>query len=486
MARKYGSQTPRIQCAPNYVDSDGKDASKLFETYRHKLDLWQQRVITDWLGRDENDKLTASVCGLSIPRQNGKNELLAARELYGIVTTGEKILHTAQQVSTAREGFDRLAGFFTNEVDYPELAELVFSIRRGNGQEEIQLNNGGRVKFTSRSNTANLGFSIDVVIYDEAQALTDEQYNAIKPTLSASPNNTRQEIFTGTPPTPTMHGEVFSRHRRQAINGTNPKLSWHEWSIKDLPQKGTSINELVNLAYKVNPALGRRLTEDWTKQEALGMSLDGFANMRLGWWSETNTVKAITEKMWQDTLIEPQDVPTDGIDTYGVKFSNDGLHVAVAACRRTQNKKCHVECVHSSTLAEGLNWLIDFFCEPTRKKRISAIAIDGRNGTGVLLNALSQYYPKNALLIPSTRGVIDAAVMFENALRDREITHTNNKEGAQDELDKSALTATKRPIGSDGGWAYNGENPTPLDACTLALWASRTTKRNPNRKAVAW
>lgn len=488
MARKYGKQTPRIKCVPDYSYTDGDDARYVFKEYRHDLDPWQRDVIRDWLGRDDHDKLTATVCCLSIPRQNGKNELIAVREFYGIVTTGEKILHTAQQVSTAREAFDRLAGFFRNTSTEKgrKLAAMVDTIRRGNGQEEIVLKNGGRVKFTSRSNTSNLGFSVDVVIYDEAQALTDEQFNAMKPTLSASPNKTRQEIFTGTPPTASMHGEVFSRYRQQAIEGTNPKLAWHEWSVDKLPAKGTSVDELVKLAFDVNPAMGRRLTEDWTRQEALGMSLDGFSNMRLGWWSEIGNLKAITEQMWNDAFIEPEDVPTDGVVTYGVKFSPDGVHVAISACRRTPDKKCHVECIHSSTTAEGLNWMIDFFCEPERKKRTAAIAIDGRNGTGVLVNALLQYYPRKAILMPATKGVVDGAVMFENALRDHEVTHTNDENGSQDELDLSAITAVKRDVGSDGGWAYGGENPTPLEACTLALWASRNTKRDPNRKAVVW
>ena len=125
MARKYGAQTPRIKCVPNYSYSDGDDARFLFKKYRHDLDPWQVDVIRDWLGRDKHDKLTATICGLSIPRQNGKNEMLAVRELYGIVTTGEKILHTAQQVSTAREAFDRLAGFFSLEpIDTKFIASL--------------------------------------------------------------------------------------------------------------------------------------------------------------------------------------------------------------------------------------------------------------------------------------------------------------------------------------------------------------------------
>lgn len=485
MARKYGKQKPRIRFAPAYKYSDGADASELVKAYGYELDPWQKDVIKDWLGRDERDKYTSTTCGLSVPRQNGKNTLLEVRELYGLAINGEKMIHTAHQMNTARDAFLRLKKLFDADVN-EDLAKLVKTIRSGNGMEEIELKNGGRIKFSSRSNVSNLGFSVDVVVFDEAQALTDEQISVIMPIISASPNDNRQMIYTGTPPTVSMNGEVFARIRQSAIEQTNSELTWYEWSIEKLPPKGTKIDKLLNLAYDVNPAMGRRLTPEFTRQEALGMSLDGFSIMRLGWWSEIGNMKAITEQMWKDTFIKPEDAPTEGIVTYGVKFSPDGVHVAISACRRTAEGVCHVECIHSSTVVEGLNWMVDFFCEPERKKRTSAIAIDGRNGMGVLCNSLSQYYPKNAILLPSTKGVVDASVMFENALRDKEITHTNDKQGSQDELDVSALTAVKRDVGSDGGWAYGGENPTPLEACTLALWASRNTKRDPNRKAVVW
>lgn len=485
MARKYGKQKPRIRFAPAYKYSDGADASELVKAYGYELDPWQKDVIKDWLGRDERDKYTSTTCGLSVPRQNGKNTLLEVRELYGLAINGEKMIHTAHQVNTARETFLRLKKLFDADVN-EDLAKLVKTIRSGNGMEEIELKNGGRIKFSSRSNVSNLGFSVDVVVFDEAQAITDEQISVIMPIISASPNDNRQMIYTGTPPTVSMNGEVFARIRQSAIEKTNSKLTWYEWSVEKLPPKGTKVDKLLELAYDVNPAMGRRITPEFTRQEALGMSLDGFSIMRLGWWSEIVNMKAITEQMWKDTLIKPEDAPTEGIVTYGVKFSPDGVHVAISACRRTAEGVCHVECIHSSTVVEGLNWMVDFFCEPERKKRTSAIAIDGRNGMGVLCNSLSQYYPKNAILLPSTKGVVDASVMFENALRDKEITHTNDKQGSQDELDVSALTAVKRYVGSDGGWAYGGENPTPLEACTLALWASRNTKRDPNRKAVVW
>lgn len=477
---------PRYAITPNFAYSDGDDAVYLASQYGLVLDDWQKEVLKCWLGRRADDKFSSLTCGISVPRQNGKNAIVEVRELYGICACGEAILHTAHELKTARAAFERLRLFFTNEKEYPELVDAVEKIFSGNGKEEIRLKNGGVVVFSARSSASNRGFTYDTIIYDEAQHLTDDQQQAISPANIAGRLSNPQEIYLGTPPIPSLPSERFRTIRDNALKGIDTECSWHEWSIEKFPDKTITPNELVDLARIVNPALGIRIEERVIKSKALTTALDGFAREHLGWWSEEFRSVAISERMWKDSFIQPEDVSKDGVVTFGVKFSIDGIHVAISACRRTQDGRCHVECIHSTTVADGLTWMIDFFCEPARKKKTAAIAIDGRNGTGVLCNALLQYYSKKAILIPSTRGVVDASVMFENGLRDQEITHTNDKDGSQDELDKSALTATKRRIGNEGGWGYGGENSAPLESCALAVWASRTTKRNPNRKAVVW
>lgn len=49
-------------------------------------------------------------------------------------------------------------------------------------------------------------------------------------------------------------------------------------------------------------------------------------------------------------------------------------------------------------------------------------------------------------------------------------------------LNLSATTATRRAIGSRGGWGWGGDNSTPIEAASLALWGAKTSKRNPARK----
>ncbi|MBQ1293099.1 MAG: hypothetical protein IIY21_03615, partial [Clostridiales bacterium] len=47
-------------------------------------------------------------------------------------------------------------------------------------------------------------------------------------------------------------------------------------------------------------------------------------------------------------------------------------------------------------------------------------------------------------------------------------------------LRDSAITSVKRPI--SGGWGFGGEDSTPIEACALALWGAKNSKRDPNRK----
>lgn len=100
---KRGKQEPRIRIEPESLYSDGEDACFLMRSYGQPPDPWQALVLETWLARGKHDRFAATTCGLAVPRQNGKNWLLEARELYGITQCNESILHTAHEVKTARK-----------------------------------------------------------------------------------------------------------------------------------------------------------------------------------------------------------------------------------------------------------------------------------------------------------------------------------------------------------------------------------------------
>ena len=470
-----GSQEPRIKVEPQRVSTDGTDAAVLMAEYGYQLDEWQELVLDCWLGRDEAGKYNVTSAGLSLPRQNGKNVCLEAREFFGLVVNGEKILHTAHQVRTSKKSFRRLASMFT-DTRHPEVTDLVKSIRYTNGEESIELLNGGSIEFSARSRQAARGFDgISLVVYDEAQELTDDQVEAIMATLSASATGTRQLIYTGTPPYPGCPGDVFRRRRTACIDEPGKHDSWHEWSVAADSIPDINVAD-TNLWYMTNPALGIRLDEEFTAEEMRSMSKDGFARERLGWW--TPAVKheldyAIDKDVWE--ACKSTEPKPEGKTAYGIKFSADGSTVALCGAVIPDDGPARISLIEQRPTGHGIGWLADWLNQ--RYNKACCVVIDGRNGVDVLVERIADTWKmKGSVIRPTTKDMIAATGTLINALNERSVTWFHQQEALND----SAITSVKRALG--GGWGFGGDNVIPIEAASLALWGAQNSKRNPNKK----
>ena len=469
-----GSQEPRIKVEPQRTSTDGTDAAVLMAEYGYQLDEWQELVLDCWLGRDEAGKYNVTSAGLSLPRQNGKNVCLEAREFFGLVVNGEKILHTAHQVRTSKKSFRRLAAMFT-DTRHPEVTDLVKAIRYTNGEESIELLNGGTIEFSARSRQAARGFDgISLVVYDEAQELTDDQVEAIMATLSASATGTRQLIYTGTPPYPGCPGDVFRRRRTACIDEPGKHDSWHEWSVAADGVSEINVAD-KDLWFMTNPALGIRLDEEFTAEEMRSMSKDGFARERLGWW--TPIVKheldyAIDRDAWE--ACKSTEPKPEGKTAYGVKFSADGASVALCGAVVPDKGEARISLIELRPTGHGIGWLADWLNE--RYNRACCVVIDGRNGVDVLVERIADTWRmKGSVIRPSTKDMIAATSTLTNALNERSVSWFYQQEALND----SAITSVKRPVG--GGWCFGGDNSIPIEAASLALWGAQNSKRNPNK-----
>lgn len=472
-----GAQEPRIRVEPPRVSTDGADAALLMETYGVMLDPWQQLIIDAWLGKDQQGRYTTTSAGLSVPRQNGKNVCLEAREFFGMVINGERILHTAHQVRTSKKSFRRLAAMFTDKR-HPEITEIVKNIRYTNGEEQIELDNGGSIEFSARSRQAARGFDgISVVVYDEAQELLDEQVEAIMATLSASTTGTRQIIYTGTPPYPNCPGDVFKRRRTVCLTNPGESDAWHEWSAEGATAEKINVEDRA-LWYATNPSLGIRLTEKFTAEEMRSMSADGFARERLGWWAPTLEHKAdhpIPEEIW-DACVSDTPHP-EGKTAFGVKFTADGAEVILAGAIIPPEGKARITLIDRKPTGYGTQWLADWL--NARYEKASCVVIDGKNGVDVLVDKIRPIWIyKDSVVKPRATDVIAAAGFLMDSLNEKTIEW----ERQQDMLRDSAITSIKRPIA--GGWGFGGEDPAPIEACALALYGAKTSKRNPSREMI--
>lgn len=470
-----GSQEPNIKVEPARTDTDGTDAGILMSEYGSRLDPWQQLVMDCWLGKDDIGHYSMTSAGLSLPRQNGKNVCLEAREFYGLVVNGEKILHTAHQVRTAKKSFRRLSAMFTDKR-HPEVTDMVRQIRYTNGEEAIELSNGGTIEFSARSRQAARGFDgISLVVFDEAQELTDDQLEAIIATLSASDTGTRQLIYTGTPPYPGCPGDVFRRRRSTCLSQPGPHDAWHEWSVTADDIEHINVEDKT-IWYMTNPALGIRLTEDFTQEEERTMSADGFARERLGWWAPLITEAsdlAFDIAKWD--ACASMDPKPEGKTAYGVKFSPDGSEVVLCGAVIPEEGPARISLIQRRNTGEGIKWLADWLNE--RSGRACCVVIDGRNGADVLADRIRECWKASGSVIrPSANNVVAAVSELTNGISEKTVTWYK----LQTELRDSAVTAVKRRIA--GGWGFGGADSAPVEAASLSLWGAKHSRRDPNRK----
>ena len=296
--KRYGRQTPtKIYLLP-YDETKGKDAIDLDNSTGQKLQEWQEIVSMDIEAVDKNGYWVHSKIGGSLSRRNGKGEVIAAREMDGIIKRNEQILHTAHLTSTSSAASKRLSRLL-KKAGYKEVIrvrkdvkyEKAFSYSKQYGLEKITIlgvENCGTCSFRTRTSTGGLGEGFDTLIIDEAQEYTPEQESTLQYTVSQSKNP--QIIYFGTPPTAISKGTKFTEFRNDTLSGKNENAGWFEWSV----EHQSDVND-IDIWYETNPALGYHLTERNIRLESKKDEVD-FNIQRYGWWPTFNHESAISKR----------------------------------------------------------------------------------------------------------------------------------------------------------------------------------------------
>lgn len=171
-----------------YSKTYGKQAIDLYNSTDRIAQEWQELLLYDILAVNDENLYVHTKFGYSIPRRNGKNEIVAIRELYGL-KMGEKILHTAHRTTTTHSAWERLLDLVTKS------GLEIGSTYRAFGKEHISII-GGKVEFRTRTSKGGLGEGFDFLVIDEAQEYQDDQESALKYVVSDSSNP--QTLFCGT------------------------------------------------------------------------------------------------------------------------------------------------------------------------------------------------------------------------------------------------------------------------------------------------
>lgn len=464
MEERKGRQTPTQSVILPYDNTHSLKTIELYNSCGHTAMPWQELLISDIEAYNDDGQWVHTKFGYSVPRQNGKNEIVTMREMSGL-KRGERILHTAHLASTSHAAWERL----TDRLNKAGIE--ITSSYRAKGCEHIEIAGGGFIAFRTRTSSGGLGESYDTLIIDEAQMYQDSHESALKYVIAASGNP--QTIMCGTPPTPESTGTVFQKYRANTLAGETVNSGWAEWSIP----------EEVNVRdkeswYETNPSLGYHLRKRTILDEIGNDDID-FMIQRLGYWISYNLKSAISKAEWEE--LKERHLPKLTTRLFvGVKYGRDGTHAALSIAAKTDDGRVFVEGIDCRDVRQGNNWILQFLSAADIEK----VAVDGANGQMVLASEMKGIGLKNPIM-PTVKEIITANSVFENALYQQTICHMN-----QPSLTQAVSNCEKRAIGSSGGFGYksikDGVDISLMDSMIIAHWLAHEAKETRRKQRVGY
>lgn len=442
------------------------------------LDPWQELILRAAMGERADATWAAKRVGVSVPRQNGKSQLLVSRALAGALLFDErKIVISAHQQDTARESFGKL-----QEIIDADGNGWIRSRIRPNGiisalnREAVRFTNGATIQFKARTQAGGRGFSSDCLMLDEAQRLGRRAWVSINSTMSAMPNP--QVWLLGTPPTPEDDGAVFASVRKSARDCVSTAAAWVEYGADPKSADYDPASEFTR--WQANPAWNTRINHEVVQGEFESYSPEEFAQERLGvWLSDVAARRHISAADWDDRAVDR--VSADGVRAYGVAFSVDGSRVALAAAIR-HDDGVHVEPIAalSGSTEAGVAQMAAWLAE--RWRTVAEIHIAGPDGKVMHDELRKLGVPDRVARVVTTGDYFAACAAFVDGVRDKTLTHP--KAPDTDVLNAS-VAVCDRKVRASGMWGWEATtedgDETPIEAASLAYRAAKTTKRRPGR-----
>lgn len=451
---RVGRQSPTVSVILPYADTRGPEAIDLYNVSENSALDWQAALTYDIMAVDDGGLWVHQKFGYSVPRRNGKSEMALARCIWGL-KNGERIMYTAHRASTAHSIWERLSRLCAKcDIE-------IASSFRAFGKEHLYTDGDGIIEFRTRTSSGGLGEGYDLLIIDEAQEYTPEQETALKYVVTDSANP--QTIMFGTPPTAISAGTVFPNYRKHVLQSDSYASGWAEWSVPEMSDAGN-----VDLWYETNPSLGTILKERTIRSE-IGDDNTDFNIQRLGLWIKYNQRSAISRNEWEQ--LQTDQLPAlKGQLFAGVKFGIDGKNAVLAVAARTKEDKIFCEVVACRPMRTGVGWIVDFL----QKADVRATAVDGKTGTGVLMDAVKEAKIRHVQTV-TVAEYVKANSVFDIAMEQGTFQHM-----AQPAVTQVISNCERRKIGSGGGLGYqstlDGADIALLDSMILAHWICSETK----------
>lgn len=503
-----GASRPRVEGYPEFTQSLGELAIRLAARAGLMLDPWQQDSLRIMMARRPDGKWVCRHYCEWVPRQNGKGAIIEARTLAAFLLLGDKeIVWSAHEFKTAHKEFVRLwellrkLGNETKPGDPTELSITIGSgkairvkVTQGNDNKGFKrLDTGATILFVARSKGSGRGFSGDLIVLDEAFALTPEHQDAMQPTMRARPK--AQVVYMSTPPLTGDSGEIMYEMRVRADDGDFERLGYRDWGVQgDLDHLEDIDLDDRALWAASNPALGIRLDEEDVLDDRKTMRAyggRGFARECLGVWPAPRTVAGgVIDPVRWEKLQDPESRRVGDV-AIGVNIAPERDYASIALYGKGVDGKGQQN-GHARLIIRkaGTRWIVMKLALLRRELNPLVIAMNAAT-----LKSLRPALEKAKFVVPAspderkrgdlleikdTEGAAACGLLID-AVRD--LTFRVRPDDEHPEiLDDAALAAKTRRIGEAIAWSSkadeNGDRVeiSPVEALTAAQYGWITYK----------
>lgn len=268
-----------------------------------------QRITLRSIMAERADGSWAAYEGADIEcRQNGKNDTMLCRQLWGMFVAEEPLqIHTAHVFPTANESFLRMCAVIEGSRD---LSRKVRNIRYANGEQGITLRNGVRLLYRARTGGGGRGFAgVSTVYLDEALYLEPKHMGALTPAMAtAQSKGLNPQLYFASSAGLSTSRLLWSL-RRRALSGHGGRLAYveHTAEVVSLDDRERVVSVRPDpddreAWARANPTLGRRISVEFIAGQRDSLPPGEFAREHLGVWDpepvEDNVDHPISIEEW--------------------------------------------------------------------------------------------------------------------------------------------------------------------------------------------
>ncbi len=433
---------PAFHSVPEHDSTAGGEAADLAASVGLPVD-GEQRLVLDAFLAERAGRWAAFECAAVVARQNGKTfgaEMAALHDVF--LRRVDRVVWTAHRYKTTSDSFAGIAAVCENfDID-----------------------------FMARSTGSGRGLDADVVVLDEAMFLTRQMMGALLPTLSAKPDPQVRYLSSAG----LASSEVLRSLRDRGRPGGDPSLAYLEWAdasppvcgVEDcahgLDAPGCALDDRERWR-AANPALGRRITEDYIAAERRALPPEEFARERLGWWDDPDTGDAPLALAAWAALGNPDARPAGrlslGADV-APGHASSSVYVFGAG---------PVPVGELIARAPGSSWLVARLADLVARHDVACVAVDPSGPVGSLVPAMQD--AGLPLTLVEGKESVRACGSFAAAVADGTFRHR-----AEPDMAAAVSGARRRAVGDAWKWSRKDSTVdiTGLVAATNALWAQQS------------